>query len=101
MLEIVIISISEPIVSISLHQGEFCNESSSWLLGHADAQKNTGKLQWKQFFGFLVFGHHLSISQGPGMNLCPQTHRAKLHPSHRSTLSVQILSDIYKNPQIS
>lgn len=51
-------------ISISLSQGGFCNESSSWLLRDADAQKNTGELQGKRFLGeraAIPPSHSLSI----------------------------------------
>lgn len=36
-------------ILISLNQGAFCDESSSWLLRAADAQQKAGKLMGKRF----------------------------------------------------
>lgn len=44
----------EATVSIPLNEGAFCDESSSWLLRAADAQKKAGELKWKCFFGASV-----------------------------------------------
>lgn len=56
------------LISVSPNQGEFSNESSNWLLGDADTQKNAGKLDGRQLL----------------------VERATICPSHSFQVSVRV-----------
>lgn len=84
-------------VLISLNQGAFCDESSSWLLRAADARKKAGKLKRKRFSGG---GITIPPISQPGLDATPQHLNSKPRPSRRSSVFLQIPSVVLDNVQV-